>query len=161
MIVHVRIDERLAHGQVCVRWVNELKASDIIVLDNGTAEDPFLKRIVVGSAPVGKKISVYASGDSDLAEMKRRFHDDPDVRAMIVTKTPANVLKLMNAGFSQIDSVTIGNMGGGNGRKQVTPQVWISAGEKEDVRRLIAMGLRVVIRQTPDNSPVDVSRLID
>lgn len=34
MIVNVRIDERLIHGQVATMWTNHLKVNRIMVVDN-------------------------------------------------------------------------------------------------------------------------------
>ena len=42
-IVLTRIDDRLIHGQVMTSWLNYTSATKIMVVDDRSAQDPFLK----------------------------------------------------------------------------------------------------------------------
>ena len=45
-IVHVRIDDRLIHGQVATMWTNYLGVNRIMVIDDKAASDDFFKNII-------------------------------------------------------------------------------------------------------------------
>ena len=45
-IVLTRIDDRLIHGQVMTSWLNYTSATKIMVVDDRSAQDPFLKTVL-------------------------------------------------------------------------------------------------------------------
>lgn len=157
MITHVRIDERLAHGQVCVKWVSAVKAQTLIVLDDGTAHDPFLKKVTQGVAPRGIKLEVMAADDIPAII---RTYNGTGPNAMIVTKVPGYVLKLVEAGATDIKTVTVGNMGGNAKRKKITNHAWISEDERAEFRKLMDLGVGLETRQVPNDNPADFGKLI-
>ena len=157
MIAHVRIDERLAHGQVCVKWVKAVNAACLIVLDDGTAHDPFLKKITQGVAPRGIKLEVLAT--EDIPSIVERYNGTGP-NAMIVTKVPSYLLKLAQAGATDIKSVTVGNMGGNANRRKITNHAWISPEEEAQFRQLEELGITLETRQVPNDNPADFGKLI-
>ncbi len=42
-IIHVRIDDRMIHGQVATQWTNQLSANRIMVINNEVANDDVKK----------------------------------------------------------------------------------------------------------------------
>ncbi|RCN93707.1 PTS mannose/fructose/sorbose transporter subunit IIB, partial [Enterococcus faecium] len=50
-IIHVRIDDRMIHGQVATQWTNQLNASRIMVINNDVANDDVKKSVVRLAAP--------------------------------------------------------------------------------------------------------------
>ena len=59
-IVLARIDDRLIHGQVMTSWLNYTGANRIIIVDDETANDTFLKMIVTSVAPANIKTEVFS-----------------------------------------------------------------------------------------------------
>lgn len=156
MIVHVRIDERLAHGQVCVRWVKQTKANVLVVFDDGTANNPLLKRVTLGVAPQGIKIEVLSRKDVDRL---KELHHAPEKRVMVVTKTPDYVKVLAENEVAPL-SVTVGNMGGGANRKKILSYVWISDEEKHVFQELMEMGIKIESQSIPEDKVVDLGNMI-
>ena len=57
-LVHVRIDDRLVHGQVTVGWSKHVRPTRIIVADDNAAANP-LRRGVLQMIPIlGVRVSV-------------------------------------------------------------------------------------------------------
>ena len=46
-VVMTRVDARLIHGQVAVRWTKVLQAKKIVVVDNKSAADDFLTELLL------------------------------------------------------------------------------------------------------------------
>lgn len=42
-IIHIRIDDRLIHGQVATQWTNDLGATRIMAINDEVATNPTLK----------------------------------------------------------------------------------------------------------------------
>src|ERR1035437_5108835 len=49
----VRIDDRLIHGQVVAGWLRALGAKRIVIVDDATARDEFLREVLTLAAPHG------------------------------------------------------------------------------------------------------------
>lgn len=62
MILQLRVDERLAHGQVCTTWINALGATHIIIANDAVANDAMQKRIMGMGMPSTVK-SMFATLD--------------------------------------------------------------------------------------------------
>ena len=52
-VVMTRVDARLIHGQVAVRWTKVLQAKKIVVVDNKSAADDFLTELAASGSPSG------------------------------------------------------------------------------------------------------------
>ena len=59
-IVHVRIDERLIHGQVAMVWTNTVGASRIIVANDEAVRDDMIIAALKISKPAGVKLSILS-----------------------------------------------------------------------------------------------------
>ena len=69
-IVMTRVDARLIHGQVAVRWTKVLLAKKIVVIDNKSAADEFLKELLLLAAPNGVEVKVWNEQEA-LEEWKK------------------------------------------------------------------------------------------
>ena len=49
----VRIDDRLIHGQVVAVWLRTVGADRIVIVDDKTAKDDFLRDLMILAAPQG------------------------------------------------------------------------------------------------------------
>lgn len=61
-IIHVRIDERLIHGQVATMWTNTLKASRIMIVDDQVVKNDMEKMALKLAVPSGIKLSILTAG---------------------------------------------------------------------------------------------------
>ena len=67
----VRIDDRLIHGQVVAGWLRAIGAKRIVIVDDATARDEFLREVLTLAAPEGVPVEVHdlASGTARCAEL--------------------------------------------------------------------------------------------
>ena len=151
----VRVDDRLIHGQVVAVWLKAIGADRIIVVDDATARDEFLKEVLVTAAPPGTKVEVYglADGATRVAELAAS-----PFGAFVLMKSPTTALELRRAGVP-FDVLNVGGMGSRPGRKRIYKH--ISAGEQEvaAMRALEEMGTRVEFRVVADDRPVAFASL--
>ena len=57
-IIHVRIDDRMIHGQVATQLTNQLSANRIMVINNEVANDDVKKAVVRLAAPPNVRTSI-------------------------------------------------------------------------------------------------------
>jgi|SRR5690554_52644 len=103
-VEHLRIDNRLIHGQVTVAWVNSVGANHMICTNDKVAKDP-VQKMLLPQAARGIKTSVLSVQEtvdyvnSDNAQKEK---------IMIIAKFPEDALALVEAGV-QPKEVNVGN----------------------------------------------------
>ena len=146
----VRIDDRLLHGQVVAVWLRALGAQRIVIVDDATARDEFLREVLTLAAPQGVPVEVYevATGAARLIALAGT--SEP---VIVLARTPRTVLELRHAGVP-IEVVDLGGMGSGPGRRRLHKTISVSPDELRELRELEKMGTRVEIQIVADDRPI-------
>ena len=146
----VRVDDRLIHGQVVAIWLKALRAERIVIVDDRTAADEFLREILELAAPPGVPVEVH-----DLAagtERVKQLASDPEP-VFVIMRSPVTALRLREAGV-EFPLLNVGGIGAGPGRKPLYRNISASPEEREAMRQLEAMGTRVELRIVENDRPV-------
>jgi mannose/fructose/N-acetylgalactosamine-specific phosphotransferase system component IIB len=149
----VRVDDRLIHGQVVAVWLKAVGASRIVIVDDRTAQDEFLRDVLMLAAPRGVPVEVHGF-DEGLPRVTEIAEDDE--QAFVLMKSPLMALRLRKAGV-RFDVLNIGGMGSAPGRRQLYKNISANAEEMEAMRELERMGTRVEMRIVADDRPVAFS----
>ena len=151
MITHLRIDNRLIHGQVAVTWMNSIGAQAIIVTNDKVAADP-LQKMALPLAARGSKVLVFS-----LAEMIQYANDHPDETMLVIAKNPSDALELIESGV-EIGAVNVGNAApvGGTTYKMVTNSIAVTAEDAAVYRKIAELrGGKLTSRMTPFTDEID------
>lgn len=92
MILQLRIDERLAHGQVCTAWLNTLGATHLLVANDKVAGDSFQKSVMSMGIPAGKK-SIFCTLEKAVGIL-----NDPraeGLKLFVIVNSPKDALYLV------------------------------------------------------------------
>jgi PTS system mannose-specific IIB component len=146
----VRVDDRLIHGQVVAIWLKALGANRIVIVDDRTARDEFLREVLMLAAPPGVPVEVH-----DLAtgtERVRELVADPE-SVFVIMRSPVTALRMREAGV-EFPLLNVGGIGAGPGRKPLYRNISASPEELEAMRQLEAMGTRVELRIVESDRPV-------
>ena len=54
-----RVDFRLIHGQIVVKWCKAFEVDKIVVIDNVVAGDEFMLRVYASAVPAGITVKAY------------------------------------------------------------------------------------------------------
>jgi PTS system mannose-specific IIB component len=146
----VRIDDRLLHGQVVAVWLRALGAQRIVIVDDATARDEFLREVLTLAAPQGVPVEVHdvATGAARLIALAAT--PEP---VIVLARMPRTVLELRHAGVP-IEVVDLGGMGSGPGRRRLHKTISVSPDELRELRELEQMGTRVEIQIVADDRPI-------
>ncbi len=153
-IVHIRIDDRLLHGQVVGMWTNTLQATRIMIPCDRVAEDEVLRKVLRMAAPAGVKTSFISAERAARQIMEGRYEGQ---RVFMVCESPADILKLMNLGLP-ITKINVGNIGGAEGRIAVKTSLSMSPEEAKMFHEIMDRGVEVTSQMVPAEP---VSHLID
>jgi PTS system mannose-specific IIB component len=151
----VRIDDRLIHGQVVAGWLRALGARRIVVVDDATARDEFLREVITLAAPSGVPVEVLDLAAGAVRCIELAAGPEP---AIVLVRSPRTVLSLRQAGVP-IEVVDLGGLGAGPGRKRLHKTISVSPEELAELRQLEQLGTRVEIRIVADDRPVSLRSL--
>ncbi|MDR2767316.1 MAG: PTS sugar transporter subunit IIB [Treponema sp.] len=124
MITHLRIDNRLIHGQVAVAWLKYIGAKAIIVCNDKVAVDK-IQKMALPMAARGSNVLVFS-----IAETLQYEKEHPDEPIFIIAKFPADALAILRAGV-KVKEINVGNAACIPGTKYVMVTKSIAA-TKED-----------------------------
>ncbi len=91
MIVQLRLDERLIHGQITTAWSRYLDVHAIVVASDRLAADRLASQVLLMAAPAGKKVAVKT------IEGAVKLLSDPrseKMRILVIVDNPADALAL-------------------------------------------------------------------
>jgi len=156
-ITHIRIDDRLIHGQVAAFWTNTLKASRIMVINDEVANDPIQKQVLRMAAPSGVATSIITK--------EKAFHNISEgkyagQRVFIIFKNPEDILELKNKGL-EIESVNVGNMATKDDTKSIKKSINLTTKNIETFKKLNQLGVVLTAQMVPDDANELLSKYLE
>lgn len=156
-IVLTRIDDRLIHGQVMTSWLNYTSATKIMVVDDQSAEDQFLKKVLKNAVPANVGLGVFTA-EKAAARLLKGFPAED--RVIVLVKYPKTVVDMMEKGVT-FEKLNIGGMGAAKNRTKFYKNISMSDEEREVIKKIIKSGCKTEIQIIAEDTPVDVAKLMD
>jgi mannose/fructose/N-acetylgalactosamine-specific phosphotransferase system component IIB len=155
-VKHLRIDNRLIHGQVVVAWLQAIGADTVVVANDEIAADDFQKTMLVAVSPPGIREQIL-SIDETLAYVKDPAHADEQI--FLLVKKPADALRLHRGGLG-LATMNVGNMAFAVGAKRVSNTVFVSPKDIEAAKALTAEGVFLTSQMMPTLAREDFMQLL-
>ncbi|MFA9488603.1 MULTISPECIES: PTS system mannose/fructose/N-acetylgalactosamine-transporter subunit IIB [unclassified Mannheimia] len=155
MICFSRIDDRLIHGQVVTTWVNLYQIEQIIVLNDGVANDATQKQILTLAAPQG--IKVVAFGIEKFGEVLQKTQITR--RTMLLFTNSIDVLRTVELGV-KLDKLNVGGMRYQAGREQLSKAVSVTPEERQAFNVLLEKGVEITVQMVPNDEKINLQEII-
>ncbi len=157
MIKHLRIDNRLIHGQVAVTWMRRINADAIAVVNDDVAKDR-IQKMALPLAARDAKVLVLSH-----QELQDYVKEHPEESLFVIAKYPMDALRILESGL-EVDEVNVGNAAPIAGTKYVMVEKKSIAATKEDaeVYRKIAelRGGKLMTQTVSTYQPQDFLELL-
>ena len=160
MITMARVDDRLIHGQVAVKWSKELNISRIIVASDSIAKNAVQVAALKGAAPSGVKAAILP------IEKAQGILNDPrskDMRILLVSNDPRDILAVFK-GIEERPVLNVANFGRINGpigdKQKVSDSVYLTEDDKVVLKEISGMGVEIIHQPVPENDRKDLMSLI-
>jgi mannose/fructose/N-acetylgalactosamine-specific phosphotransferase system component IIB len=148
----VRVDNRLVHGQVLEAWLPALDAHGILVADDEAAGNVLARSAMALAIPPGVNFEVLRVEAA--AGLLRPGGKGPQApRTLVLLRDVRDAVALSEAGVP-VPQLNLGNVHFGRGRKQVSPSVFLDAGELAALEKLSRAGTQVEVRAVPSEPPL-------
>jgi mannose/fructose/N-acetylgalactosamine-specific phosphotransferase system component IIB len=150
-VAHMRIDNRLIHGQVTVKWVGAIGANHLIVTNDDVAKDE-IQKMILPQAARGVRTSIL-SVDDTLAYLQKP--QAASEKIMIIAKFPSDALRLLEGGMEP-QEINVGNQAPTPGTKftMVTRSIAVTADDAATYRK-IAEQHKLTSKMMPNDKPAD------
>lgn len=155
-IIHIRIDDRLIHGQVATMWTNNLGATRIMVINDEVANNDLQKSVLRMAAPSNVSTSIITR-ETALKNISSGKYEGQKV--FIVVKSPLDLLYLVKNGL-EIKKINVGNMSSKSNTEVIRPSISVTQEEKEAFKELIGMGVEITAIMTPTDPLVYLKEYI-
>ena len=157
MITHLRIDNRLIHGQVAVTWMNSIGADKIIVSNDKVAADP-IQKMALPMAARGNTVLVLSVEDTI-----KYAKEHPTETMFVIAKFPTDALQILESGV-EVKDVNVGNAApiAGTEFKMVTKSIAVTKEEAEVYRKIAQLrGGVLTSRLTTMNETENFLKLLE
>lgn len=145
-IIHVRIDERLIHGQVATAWIGKLGATRVMIIDDEVVRSEMEKSALRAACPKNVKLSILTVENAANRLNEGKYTKD---RVLIIAKTPEIVNKLKQSQVN-LKQVNVGNMSKKENRIMLKKSVYLSEKEFKLLSNLETQGLEVTVQMVPN-----------
>jgi mannose/fructose/N-acetylgalactosamine-specific phosphotransferase system component IIB len=156
-VVLVRVDNRLVHGQVLEAWLPALDAHGIVVADDEAAGNVLARSAMALAIPPRVKFECLRM-DAAAEALKPGGRGPPSPRTLVLLRDVRDALALYEKGVA-LPQLNIGNVHFAAGRQQVSPSVFLDAGEVRMLSQLAGQGTHVEIRAVPSDAPMTLDAI--
>lgn len=157
-INHMRMDDRLIHGQIVTAWIKEAQADTILLADDKAAGDPTQQMILKFAVPAGIKLIIVT-----MKEAYRIICDEGQKgNALLIVRNPQTAYELFDLGF-RIDAINVGNISNSKsktGRTRLLSNIYVEQNDVDYLKKIHDLGIRLDVRAVPNDKSVDGMELI-
>lgn len=161
MIVDLRVDDRLIHGQVALVWTKKLGAAGIVVANDKASKDNVQQMTLKMAVPESVKLSIRSiQGAAELLNNPKA----ENMRIFVLVDKVTDALELVKLvkGICRINIANTGRFDGVEETEKVklNSTILLSAGELEALKELISRKIPVVTQVVPDNAEKKIEELL-
>ncbi len=156
MILLLRVDHRLLHGQVAVSWGQGLGANCVFCVGDHVANDPVWKTTLKLGKPAGCKLVIK---DMDHAVEAINSGVTDKYRMIVSVQTIAEAKELADR-CPAVTSINLGNTKASPTTREVSRQIFLEPEEEVMIRELLDRGVEVEIRPLADDPKVDAASVL-
>jgi mannose/fructose/N-acetylgalactosamine-specific phosphotransferase system component IIB len=155
-IVLTRLDERLIHGQVVLGWGSQLRPDRYVVVDDDLAASDWEQELYrLGAGDTEVVFSTVAEARERLAEWR-----ESPVRFLLLARDVGTLERLATGGLLRGQSVNLGGLHHGSGRRQVLAYLHLSDADVAGLSSLEDEGAQVWAQDLPDAPKVPLRSLV-
>lgn len=149
MITMARVDDRLIHGQVAVKWSKELNISRIIVASDVVAANKLQVAALKAATPDGVKAAVVTAAKAAALVSDSR---SKDMRILLLSNDPRDLLAVFQKIEERpvLDIANFGRIGGDLASKQkISDSVYLTEDDKTVIRNISELGVEIIHQALP------------
>lgn len=147
MIVFLRVDHRLLHGQVAFSWTQYVDADCILIANDSVPNDELRKTTIKMAKPPAVKLVIKNINDA-IEAIKSGVTDK--YKLFIVVESVTDAWRLARE-LPEIKSINLGGTKVREGSQNISKAINLIPEEVAQLQELVAAGVEVEIRLVPND----------
>ncbi len=145
MILKLRIDDRLLHGQIAYSWKSALGYNAIVIANDGAAADDFRKNVIKMCCPEGVKLATRSLEEAAALLNHPKLKD---MKVFAVCQSPADANWLLQ----HMEEKPVVNLGGiqmAEGKKLFSRAVYLDEEDLKNLDEIAGRGYVIEVQEVP------------
>lgn len=142
-----RVDDRLIHGQVVHGWGRTLMPTWIGIVSDSLRADPARADLYLFAAPEGARAQALSVAEALLESTRATIQAERSILLFPGVREP---LLLKEGGFP-LEELNVGGLHHAAGKSAVLPYVYLDQADRDMLRALAALGVRITAQDLPTN----------
>ncbi|MFV0255423.1 MAG: PTS sugar transporter subunit IIB [Erysipelotrichaceae bacterium] len=157
MILKLRIDDRLLHGQVAYSWKSALSYEAIVIASDEASSDELRKTTIKMCCPDGVKLAVRS-----ISEAAKLLQNDKlkNMKVFVVCENPESVHRLL-ALLKEKPIINLGGLQSSVNRKKFAKAVYLSEDEISILDEIEKKGYKIEVQEVPNTNLISYKSLRD
>lgn len=162
MIVQIRVDDRLIHGQVALMWGKELNTKGILVANDHAAGDETQAATLKMACPADQKLLIRTVDEAIKVVADPR---GKDMRIFGLVDKVSDALKIVEGAPGAVGAVNVANTGrfersDDAAKVTLVTNVTLNPDEVEATKKLVATGVPVIHQVGVTDTKTNVADLV-
>lgn len=162
MIVQIRVDDRLIHGQVALMWGKELNTKGILVANDHAAGDETQAATLKMACPADQKLLIRTVDEAIKVAADPR---GKDMRIFGLVDKVSDALKIVEGAPGTVSTVNVANTGRFDrsddaAKVTLVTNVILNPDEVEATKKLVATGVPVIHQVGVTDTKTNVADLV-
>lgn len=167
MIKLFRLDERLIHGQIAIKWSRHTSVDHIVVANDAAASSAIIQKSLMMAAPSNIKTAIKSVDEAI------KLLNDPRCEAMsvlLLVKNAKDMLRILDS-IKGIQKINIGNYGRveaenfGYKRKTYGRNLYLDETEVPEFRKIAEkaeqLNIECIYQTTPEETAENLKKLLN
>lgn len=162
MIKLLRLDERLIHGQVAIKWSRHTGVDRIVVINDAAANNEIVKKSLLMAAPQTAKVAI--KGVKDGITLLKDSRCEP-LKILVIVSSIEDVLTILD-NIQGISDVNVGNYGRiaakqeGRQRTTYAANLYLYENEVTLLKEVASKDISCTYQTTPEDTAVKIIDLL-
>lgn len=159
MIIQLRVDDRLIHGQIAVVWSKQFGATHMVVANDQASSNEVQKMTLKMATPSGVKVLIRSIDDSI------KVFNDPrskDIKMFVLTDCIKDALTIAN--HCEVKSINVANVGRfDTSKKKIKLNSDVVCNEEEFscLKEIEKLKMETIHWVIPSQSKLNIKKLIE
>lgn len=155
MILKLRIDDRLLHGQVAYSWKSALGYNAIVIASNEAANDEMRKTTIKLCCPDGVKLATRTIEDAAKLLMNPKLDQ---MKVFVICANPKSAYELLTK-IKEKPVVNIGGMQSAEGKVLFSKAVYVNKEDMDYLDKIKEAGYSIEVQEVPSTAKHDFDSL--
>jgi mannose/fructose/N-acetylgalactosamine-specific phosphotransferase system component IIB len=145
----VRVDERLLHGQILLKWLDNLSCKEAIILNDELADDPVTRSIMRTMLPRETSLLVYGVQQGIDCLKVTSFQEN----ILILVKEIVSLYRLVEARLPFVEA-NIAKLPREFEKIKLSENIYVSEEEQKMIRLMLEKGIVLFSQMVPDSKKI-------